>query len=366
MLLCTKEVVFKIKCPPKSNSLLANQQLKSPLILLIASWLLTACSLTSQLPVAIDQQYKSENHNARIRLVVLHYTTGDWQSSLKVLTQPGPNAVSAHYLIPESGDASYPKGRPLRVYQLVPESQRAWHAGHSRWQQLQSVNDQSIGIELVNQSRCSTLNQSAKSQATSIHAANSAQPVNQGQTFTRKQTVDGFQSVPSQHVAQQTFCLEQDFDPTQIQLLVELLKQILQRHPDMSPTAIVAHSDVAPGRKQDPGSRFPWRELARHGIGAWYDDSVYQRYLSEFSAAGVPDLVHIQQALAFYGYGIEISGQRDQQTEQVILAFQRHFVQHQVIGMPYPQIDIQTAAALYALLEKYYPRQLTNLRPTQQ
>lgn len=344
VLRCTEAFVLKVTRLHKSRSLLLNQQVKSPLVVLAATWLLTACSQTSQLPVAIDQQYKSENHNARIRLVVLHYTTGNWQSSLKVLTQPGPNAVSAHYLIPESGDASYPNARPLRVYQLVPESQRAWHAGHSRWQQLQSVNDQSIGIELVNQSRCSVLSQ----------ATSSGQPINRVQT------------APSQHFTPQTFCLEQDFDPTQIQLLVELLKQILQRHPDMSPTAIVAHSDVAPGRKQDPGSRFPWRELARHGIGAWYDDTVYQRYLSQFSATGVPDLLHIQQALAFYGYGIEVSGQRDQQTEQVVLAFQRHFVQHQVIGMPHPQIDIQTAAALYALLEKYYPRQLTKLRPTQQ
>ena len=364
VLLCTKALVFKIIRLHHSIGLLANQQLRSALVVLTGTWILSACSHTSQLPVAIDQQYKSENHNARIRLVVLHYTTSNWQSSLDVLTQPGPNAVSAHYLIPESGDASYPKERPLRVYQLVPESQRAWHAGHSRWQQLQSVNDQSIGIELVNQSRCSALNQTA-----TIQPIISSQPVSQGQTSTREQTVDRVQIPPSQHFAPPTFCLEQDFDPTQIQLLVGLLKQILQRHPDMSPTAIVAHSDVAPGRKQDPGSRFPWRELARHGIGAWYDDTVYQRYLSEFSTAGVPDLLQIQQALAFYGYGIDVSGLRglrDQQTEQVVLAFQRHFVQHQVIGMPQPQIDIQTAAALFALLEKYYPRQLANLRPTQQ
>lgn len=278
--------------------------------------------------VPIDHSYPSENHNARIRLIVLHYTTGDWQNSVEVLTKPGPSAVSAHYLIPESGDSSYPKARPLQVYQLVNEQQRAWHAGNSRWQQLQSVNDQSIGIELVNRSRCEQL------------------PAQQ------TPTVD---SMPA------TVCLERDFDPAQIQLLVGLLQQILSRHPDIEPTAIVAHSDVAPGRKQDPGSRFPWRELARQGIGAWYDDATYLRYLAHFRQHGVPALPAFQQALAIYGYGLANTGLPDRETELVVRAFQRHFVQHRVQGLTDGQPDVETAAALYALLEKYYPRQLAKL-----
>ncbi len=263
----------------------------------------------------IDTRYQSENHNARIRLVVLHYTTGNWQQSLDVLTKPGPNAVSSHYLIPESDDVSYPPDQPLQVYQLVPEHQRAWHAGNSQWQQLVSVNDQSIGIELVNRSQCPA--------------------------------IEGIASP----------CLEQDFDPAQIQLLITLLQQILQRHPDIQPTAILAHSDVAPQRKQDPGSRFPWRLLAKHGIGAWYQYDQYLSYLQQFSRQ-LPEPVIIQQALKAYGYPIEITAKQDTQTAAVLKAFQRHFVQDQVTGTVQPE----TAAALFALLEKYHPAQLTTLR----
>lgn len=279
-------------------------------------WLLGGCVNQQH---GVDTRYQSENQNARIRLIVLHYTTGNWQQSLDVLTKPGPNAVSAHYLIPESADDSYPAAQPFKVYQLVPEHQRAWHAGNSQWQQWVSVNDQSIGIELVNRSQCP----------------------------------------PVEHIASP--CLEQDFDPAQIQLLITLLQQILQRHPDIQPTGILAHSDVAPQRKQDPGSRFPWRLLAQHGIGAWYAQDSYIGYLQQFSQQ-LPDILTIQQALKAYGYAIELSGQADAQTTAVLKAFQRHFVQDQVTGTVQPE----TAAALFALLEKYYPAQLEKLRPSLQ
>lgn len=280
-------------------------------------WLVSGCA--NQPARLVDTRYQSENHNARIRLIVLHYTTGNWQQSLDVLTKPGPNAVSAHYLIPESNDESYPAGQPLQVYQLVPEHQRAWHAGNSQWQQLMSVNDQSIGIELVNRSQCPP--------------------------------VAGLATV----------CVEQDFDPAQIQLLLQLLGQILQRHPDIAPTAILAHSDIAPLRKQDPGSRFPWRLLAQHGFGAWYPQDSYLNFLQQFSHR-LPELRVVQQALKAYGYAIDISGQQDAQTSAVLRAFQRHFVQDQVTGT----VQAETAAALFALLQKYHPAQFTKLQPSLQ
>jgi len=286
-------------------------------LLLLGTFILSGCA--TQQPLSVDMRYQSENHNARIRLVIIHYTTGNWQQSLQVLTKPGPNAVSAHYLIPQSQDNSYPADRPLKVYQLVPEHQRAWHAGHSQWQQLISVNDQSIGIELVNLSQCPSL------------------------------PVDG------------NACLEQDFDPQQIKLLIELLRQILARHPDISPTSILAHSDVAPQRKQDPGSRFPWQLLARHGIGAWYESETYLRYLQQFNQQ-LPDVMLMQQALQIYGYSIILSSQHDLQSQAVLRAFQRHFVPHQVSGV----LQAETAAAMFALLEKYYPAQLASLRPSLQ
>lgn len=116
--------------------------------------------------------------------------------------------LSSHYIIGSNG----------QVFQLVPEEKRAWHAGVSCWRGVENLNHRSIGIEL---------------------------------------------SSPS---------MGQDFYPTkQIQSLVSLCKDILRRNPAIEPQNIVAHSDIAPTRKPDPGIAFPWSELAQKGIGLWYD-----------------------------------------------------------------------------------------------
>ncbi len=259
----------------------------------------------------VSQQHQSLNHNQRIRMVVLHYTTGDWAQSLQVLTTPSENPVSAHYLIPERSDASYPATEPLKVYQLVSEQQRAWHAGMSFWQGQQNLNDQSIGIELVNRSRC----------------------------------VDEVMPL----------CFTPDFDPAQLELLAQLLKDILARHPEISPTHIVGHSDISPQRKQDPGPRFPWQWLARQGIGAWYDEATVEKYWQQLPES-VP-LLSIQQALRAYGYGIAVTGEFDEQTTLYLRAFQQHFVPDLVSGNP----DRKTLAILFALVEKYQPQELPSL-----
>ena len=101
--------------------------------------------------VTIDK-YQSDNFSTRVRFIVIHYTSLDWENSLKVLTKP-QYGVSSHYLIPESKDKSYPEDN-LLVYKLVNENDRAWHAGESQWEQRTNINDQSIGIELVNTSEC--------------------------------------------------------------------------------------------------------------------------------------------------------------------------------------------------------------------
>lgn len=261
--------------------------------------------------LVVSQQHQSQNQNQRIRMVVLHYTTGDWAQSLQVLTTPSENPVSAHYLIPERLDASYPATEPLKVYQLVSEQQRAWHAGMSIWQGQQSLNDQSIGIELVNRSRC----------------------VNEGAPL----------------------CFTPDFDPAQLELLAKLLQDILARHPEIKPTHIVGHSDISPQRKQDPGPRFPWQWLARQGIGAWYDESTVEKYWQQLPAQ-VP-ISTTQQALRAYGYGIEVTGEFDEQTQLYLKAFQQHFVPDSVSG----SADRKTLAILFALLEKYQPQALPTL-----
>jgi N-acetylmuramoyl-L-alanine amidase len=296
--------------PKLTNHLLAYRAM-----LLGSLLLLLSCSQTS--PVAINTEHQSVNRNERVRLLVLHYTAINWQQSLKALTQPGASAVSAHYLIPESFDPTYPADQPLQVYQLVPESQRAWHAGASRWEDRSALNDQSIGIELVNLGWC----------------------------YQRK--------VPLAQPAQNELCLTPDFDPAQLQLLATLLKDILARNPEISPTRVVAHSDIAPSRKQDPGPRFPWQWLAQQGIGAWYDNPTLLKYWQGMSS--LPDVHLVQRALQRYGYGIEVNGVWDDASRNVLLAFQRHFVPNRVSG----ELDIETCAVLWALLEKYFPDSLT-------
>ena len=118
-----------------------------------ANWSNENHSLVSEdIELTTIDKYQSDNFSTRVRFIVIHYTSLDWENSLKVLTKP-QYAVSSHYLIPESKDKSYPEDN-LLVYQLVNENDRAWHAGDSQWEQRTNINDQSIGIELVNTSEC--------------------------------------------------------------------------------------------------------------------------------------------------------------------------------------------------------------------
>ena len=99
-----------------------------------------------------SNKHNSLNYNSRVRFLVIHYTSSNWQRSLELLTLP-EHEVSSHYLIPESFDETYNE-EDLVVYQLVSENDRAWHAGKSQWEERENINDQSIGIELVNNSTC--------------------------------------------------------------------------------------------------------------------------------------------------------------------------------------------------------------------
>jgi len=271
--------------------------------------------------IDIDRQYQSANRNERIRFVVIHYTAGNWQQSLDILTKPGKRPVSSHYLIPQTGDATYPANEKLKVYQLVEEHQRAWHAGGSQWEDRHGLNDHSIGIELVNQSWC--------------------------------------EQQPNQFRQQAELCIATDFDPAQLQLLLVLLKDILSRNTDISPTRVLGHSDIVPLRKQDPGSRFPWQWLAANGVGAWYDAAVMQKYWQQLAV--LPEIKTVQRALKLYGYGIKVTGEHDAQSRAYVLAFQRHFVPEQLTGEP----DLKTVAVLWALLEKYFQQALQQDRQLQ-
>ncbi len=262
------------------------------------------------------QTFQSESFSTRIRFVVIHYTSIDWENSLKVLTNERYE-VSSHYLIPENGDDTY--SDQIKIFQLVDEENRAWHAGISQWEERTNINDQSIGIELVNQAECS---------------------IRQG---------------PQYDYTNNYICLFSDFDKDQIDQLILLLKDILSRHEEIKPTYIVGHSDISPDRKFDPGPKFPWKKLYENGIGAWYDDQTFQKYKKQFKGT-IPDISQIQCALKKYGYGIEITSIMDEQTFFVIRAFQYHFTPKESDG----SISVDTVSALWALLEKYFPETIKN------
>ncbi|MGY0593842.1 MAG: penicillin binding protein PBP4B [Paraglaciecola chathamensis] len=261
----------------------------------------------------------SKNFGHRVKFLVMHFTAIDYQKSVHALVDEG--GLSAHYLIPESNDPSYPNDS-LEILKLVDEDKRAWHAGNSVWQGRSELNDSSIGIEIVNVPECHF---DSEAKTTSEHGEN-------------------------------RLCVFPDYDPKQIELLIALSKDILARNPDISPTRVVGHADIAPARKNDPGPRFPWFELYQAGIGAWYDNDTFEQYWQRFNQYQ-PNIGLIQSALRAYGYNVLETGIRDEQTRNAISAFQMHFLPWQVTG----KADSKTAAAIFALLDKYFNKKAKTL-----
>jgi len=284
---------------------------------LLAS-VLASCALIACAPLRFVDAV-SENQGSRIEHIVIHFTSVDFAESLRLLTERTERPVSAHYLVPENGDPTY-SNRRLRVYRLVGEDQRAWHAGQSYWRGDTALNSSSIGIEIVNRSGCAAV-------------APGSEP-----------------GTPENR------CEFRDYDAEQIELVIELVLDILRRHPGIDPDDIVGHSDIAPDRRLDPGPKFPWRRLYEHGIGAWYDEDTVQRYHERFEARP-PALALLQRALAAYGYDVDDTGEHDARTQLALRAFQMHFRPSDWSGGP----DAETAAIVFALLEKYRPRALTRL-----
>lgn len=261
--------------------------------------LLSACQPA---PYQLSSRYPSASQNERIAFLILHYTDEDDANSLRLLTEPA-HQVSAHYLIPRDTDQT-----PLPVYQLVPDSQRAWHAGRSRWRQYAGLNASSLGIEIVN---------------LGYPPEDALLPAHQRRW--------------------------QPYTQAQIAAIGALTQKLVQRY-RIPPTQVLAHSDVAPERKQDPGPHFPWRELALHyGVGAWPDEARVTALRQQ--PAPVWNALNWQQQLARYGYGIAPSGTWDEQSRAALRAFQLHFRPALVSGEP----DEQSQAILTALLERYFP-----------
>ncbi len=292
----------------------AISQTKSVLLTMLGCSLITACS---GVPIV---SAPSENFNSRVNHLVIHFTSEDFERSMAILTGETERRVSAHYVIPQFGDLTY-SGDTLRVYHLVSTSDRAWHAGRSYWAGKTGLNDQSIGIEIVNQSGCN------KDIATLGNSAEFA-----------------------------TACAFQPFGSEQIDLVVRLLKKTLEQHPDIRPEAIVGHADIAPTRKIDPGPLFPWKQLFDAGIGAWFDEDRVKELKK--SLVQYPLTIEQQQALLLaYGYKVTVTGIEDEQSQLAVRAFQMHFRPANYAGF----FDEESAAILISLLERYRPYSLNKM-----
>lgn len=233
----------------------------------------------------IDNRYTAIGQSSRVQYIVLHYTSTNLPNSLRLLTE---EEVSSHYLI---GDT------PATIYRLVDENRRAWHAGESQWQGRTWLNASTIGIELVNR---------------------------------------GYSDGPNGRQWQ-------PFAPAQIDALVELLKDIMRRH-ELPLGSILAHSDVAPQRKVDPGPLFPWKRLADAGLLPWPDAHAVAQQQALFSES-LPTVAWFQQQLQRQGYLVPEHGELDEATRNVLAAFQMKYRQTRYDGEP----DAETAALLLVL-----------------
>ena len=144
-----------------------------------------------------------------VSILVLHYTGMESAAKACDWLCREESQVSCHYLVDEQGG----------IVQMVDESMRAWHAGVSSWRGDEDINSASIGIEIQN-----------KGHGLGYH----------------------------------------DFPQAQMQAVAALSKDIVERN-KIEPRNVLAHSDVAPGRKVDPGEKFDWKFLHSHGVGHWLE-----------------------------------------------------------------------------------------------
>lgn len=207
----------------------------------------------------------SPNHGERrgpLDMLLLHYTDMVRAEDAVALLRDPAAQVSAHYVVGEDG----------RVWRLVAEDRRAWHAGVAWWHGESDINSRSIGIEICNPGHS-----------------------------------HGYRPFPE----------------AQMLAVMALCRDILARHA-IPPHRILGHSDVAPGRKIDPGHLFDWRTLARAGIGL-FPETLVPATLSEADAVA---------ALARIGYRTGAASFADPVSRMALNAFRRHW-EPLALGQPF-------------------------------
>ncbi|BBD38760.1 N-acetylmuramoyl-L-alanine amidase [Aminobacter sp. NyZ550] len=234
--------------------------------------------------VRLSPNFGQRRDGMKPDMIVLHYTGMETGDGAESWLCNPESEVSSHYLVHEDG----------RIVQMVREGDRAWHAGKSSWRGETDINSCSVGIEIVNPG----------------HAL-------------------GYRAFPRR----------------QMRAVIELCLGIAERH-NVAPERVLAHSDVALGRKVDPGEKFSWRMLAQSGIGHWVAPSPRKGRALLQPGDGGAAVEELQSMLALYGYGVEITGRLDAQTVVTVQAFQRHFRTSCVDGV----VDSSTVSTLRRLL----------------
>ncbi len=211
-------------------------------------------------------------HGLTADLLLLHYTAmTSGPKAVDWLCNPEAG-VSCHYLVDEDGT----------ITQMVSESERAWHAGVSSWQGEKDINSCSIGIEIQNMG----------------------------------------------------YALEvlPEYPKVQMEAVKALCLDIIERNA-ISARRVLGHSDVAFGRKVDPGEAFSWEELYYSGVGHWVEPEPIQGDEGLDLGCEGRDVILLQTLLSDYGYGIVVSGEYDQCTKNAVSAFQAHWRQKSVNGI---------------------------------
>jgi N-acetylmuramoyl-L-alanine amidase len=223
--------------------------------------------------------------NRRPQMLVIHGTAVDWAETNKILRGETDYEASCHYAISQTGE----------VVQYMDDRARAWHAGVSYWGGFTDINSISVGIEL----EC----------------------VCPDATF----------KYP-----------ENTYSKAQMDKLVPLAKKIIEIY-KIHPWNVVAHQDIAPYRKMDPGVNFDWQGLAQQGIGLWHDLALQK------NDPVVDNLVTVQDFRGLLGlYGYDVRVQSDKSFSDVIRAFQTRFLPWNICG----EVTEQSVAALMILLQK--------------
>lgn len=267
--------------------------------LLILSLLFIGCSSVPEKIYEIDsEKFVSKGKNERIQFIIIHYTAGNNEASIKELIS---ERASSHYLILS--------GKDEKIYNLVPDNERAWHAGVSSFRGKTNLNDTSIGIEIVNE------------------------------------------GIPKKYWNYPTYNLYEhyvEYEDMQIEKVGQLVKDLATKY-KIPARNILAHSDIAPSRKKDPGAKFPWKLLyEKYGIGAWYDeeDKIFYMNYEEYSKKTIKE---IKKEFKDYGYEINDTEEWDKASKDVIYAFQLHFSPQNLTA----EMDLETYAIIKALNKKY-------------